>query len=293
LTERRWRLDRQDVERWAALRTSEAHAALRALGVPADQTRFLQWADQGLTTRMVHDGEASVAQLAGIIRLHRPTLVAMPSIHDSHPDHSALAILLKAALRSESSQARLLSYWLHGRGSTTGVAPMCVTLTADELATKHAAALCHASQTHFGKSRLLHFVNASERFLHPSMAMPASGQPWCWQFTAVAPLALASARHLRVVAISASGRLRARSLELRAPGNAGLRITRRGPRGLQVELPPLWDEPGWIIAKLDTDHRINVYDAFGWRDRQPECEAPQPAGMAGDVVVNDARAIEP
>lgn len=304
LTERRWRLDRDAVDRWAALRTSEARAALHAMGVHADHAHFLQWADQGLTTRLVHDGEASVAELARIIRLHRPTLVAMPSIHDSHPDHSALAILLKAALRAESSPARLLAYWLHGRGSKAADAPMCVTLTADELATKRAAALCHASQTHFGKSRLLNFVNASERFLHPSMAMQAAGQQWCWQFNAAVPLALASARRLRVVGISAGGTLRAASLELRTPTDAGLRITRRGPRSLQVELPPLWTEPGWIIAKLDTDHRINVYDAFGWLDRQPlprdmsqlACEAPaqpQTIGVVNGMAVHGTETIEP
>jgi LmbE family N-acetylglucosaminyl deacetylase len=291
LTERRWRLDRIAVDRWAALRTSEAHAALQALGVDAVHAHFLQWADQGLTTRLVQDGESSVTQLAQLIRGHRPTLVAMPSVHDSHPDHSALAILLKAALRVESSPARLLSYWLHGRGSRGADAPMCVTLTDDELATKRSAALCHASQTHFGKSRLLNFVNASERFLHPSMAMQATSPAWCWQFNAVVPLAIASARRLRVVGISASGRLRASSFELRdVAGTGGLRITHRGPRSLRVELAPLWDEPGWVIAKLETDHRINVYDAFGWIDRQlprdtPQlvCEAPTPSQTVGAV----------
>ncbi len=305
LTERRWRLDRDAVDRWAALRTSEARAALHALGVHADHAHFLQWADQGLTARLVDDGEASVAQLGELIRLHRPTLVAMPSIHDSHPDHSALAILLKAALRAQSSSARLLSYWLHGRGSRAADAPMCVSLTADELATKRAAALCHASQTHFGKSRLLNFINASERFLHPSVATQAAEQHWRWQFSATSPLALASARRLRVVGISASGSLRAASLELRdAPSKAGLRITRRGPRSLQVEIPPLWTESAWIFAKLDTDHRINVYDAFTWVDRQPlprhmPSQARETAAKShladdvNDIAVKGAETIEP
>ena len=65
----------------------------------------------------MQDGQASVAELAALIRLHRPTLVAMPSVRDSHPDHSALAILLKAALRAESSPGAPVSYWLHGRGN--------------------------------------------------------------------------------------------------------------------------------------------------------------------------------
>jgi hypothetical protein len=182
---------------------------------------------------------------------------------------------------------------------------MCVTLTADELATKRAAALCHASQTHFGKSRLLSFVNAVERFLHPSVAPQAAGQHWRWQFNAASPLALASARRLHVVGMSASGTLRVASFELRdASPKTGLRILRRGPRSLQVELPSLWTEPAWIIAKLDTDHRINVYDAFTWIDgqplprdtSQPACEVPahaQLTGVVSDMAVKGAETIEP
>ena len=107
LVERRWHLDRESVERWGAMRKGEARAALQALGVHDDRVQFLHWPDQGLTARLVHDGQASVAELAALIRRHRPTLVAMPSVRDSHPDHSALAILLKAALRAEASPARL------------------------------------------------------------------------------------------------------------------------------------------------------------------------------------------
>ncbi|MDB6162706.1 MAG: putative LmbE-like protein, partial [Xanthomonadaceae bacterium] len=128
-SERRWRLDTDAITRWAALRTGEARAALRTLGVAEDNVEFLQWRDQGLTARLVHDGETSVAQLRALLRQHKPTCIAMPSVLDSHPDHSALAILLKAALRAEGSTARLLSYWLHGRGSRPIDAPMQLTLT--------------------------------------------------------------------------------------------------------------------------------------------------------------------
>ena len=286
LVERRWHLDRASVDRWGAMRMGEARAALQALGVGDEHVRFLRWPDQGLTARLVHDGQASVAELAALIRQHRPTLVAMPNVRDSHPDHSALAILLKAALRAESSPARLLSYWLHGRGNGAIESPMDVTLTPAEHAGKRAAALAHVSQTHFGKSRLLQFVGATEHFLHPAAGMPEASAQWRWQFKARGPLGLAGVRRVHVVAISTAGALHAKSFELRGKrGDGELRVLRRSPRTLTVEVAPLWPEPAWVVAKLDTDHSVNVYDPFTWIERlqptrTPSRIAPQPSRIA-------------
>ncbi|HMB42681.1 MAG TPA: PIG-L family deacetylase [Luteimonas sp.] len=302
LVERRWHLDRESVARWGAMRKGEARAALHALGVPDDHVQFLQWPDQGLTARLVHDGQSSVAELAALIRLHRPTLVAMPSMRDSHPDHSALAILLKAALRAESSPARLLSYWLHGRGNAAIDSPMDVTLTPGELAAKRAAALSHVSQTHFGKARLLQFVGAGEHFLHPATGMPEASAQWRWTFKARGPLGLAGVRRVRVVAISTTGVLHASSFELRGKhGDGELRVLRRSPRTLTVEVDPLWPEPAWVVAKLDTDHSVNVYDPFRWIERlqparAPSRIAPQPARIAQllpDVAVAPTNTLAP
>ena len=302
LVERRWHLDRESVERWGAMRMGEALAALRALGLGDDRVRFLRWPDQGLTARLVHDGQASVAELAALIRLQRPTLVALPSVRDSHPDHSALAILLKAALRAESSPARLLSYWLHGRGHGAAEAPMAVTLTPGERAGKRAAALAHVSQTHFGKSRLLQFVGTTEGFVHPATGMPEASAQWRWQFKARGPLGLAGVRRVRIVAISTTGILHASSFELRGKrGDGALRVLRRNPRMLTVEVEPLWAEPAWVIAKLDTDHSINVYDPFTWVERlQPGRASPRvatpPARVAQrlpDVAVAPTNTLAP
>lgn len=265
LSERRWRLDHAAVARWGFQRAGEARAALAILGVADERIRFLEWADQGLTTRLLHQGEASIAQLRDCIALHRPTLVVMPDIRDSHPDHSAIAILVEAALRAESSTARVLTYWLHGRRGAVIPVSRQVTLSASELATKRAAALCHVSQTHFGRSRLLRFVDVAEQFLEPGWPRPRSPGQWRWQFVAPRPWSMAAARRVHVVSVSATGMLSAASFELRgAGGDNMLLVTRRSWFALDVEIVSPWPDCAIVLAKLGTDHRINVFDSFAW-----------------------------
>ena len=268
--ERRWRLGPDATRRWAARRGSEARAALKVLGVHEDDARFLHWSDQGLTARLMAHGEESVQQLRQLIRETRPTMVAMPSILDSHPDHSALALMLKAALRGEASNARLLAYWLHGRSDAArgGVAEFA--LQPHELAGKRLAALAHDSQTKFGTSRLLRFVAAREQFRQPVATVPSLQDStlqdgWRWSFRSRGVLGVAAARRVRIVGIAADGTLRAASLDLREAVSSGqLRILRRGRRGLELAMAPLWPGAWWVVAKLDTNHRINVYDEFAW-----------------------------
>jgi LmbE family N-acetylglucosaminyl deacetylase len=266
LIEKRWHLGPDAARRWGALRGREARAALQSLGVGEDNARFLHWADQGLTKRLMDQGEASVAQLRQLIREHRPTLVAMPSILDSHPDHSALALMLKAALHAEGNSARLLSYWLHGR--TVAAAEGMVSwlpLTPAELAAKRIAALCHVSQTRFGTSRLLRFVGASEEFRQPVARVADAQTTWRWHFKSRGMFGVAAARQIRIVAISEAGTLRAASFDLCEAIRSGhLRITHRGVRNIAVEMAPFWAGALWAVAKLDTTHYINVYDEFAW-----------------------------
>lgn len=276
--EKRWRLGPDAAQRWGAVRHAEATAALQALGISIDSARFLQWADQGLTARLMHDGNASVVQLRQLIAAHRPTLVAMPSVLDSHPDHSALALMLKAALRGEGSRARAMSYWLHGRnGSRDHVSH--VALTQDEMLGKRAAALAHVSQTQFGTSRLLRFVAPSEGYIQPSAAVPLSLSTWRWRLRAHGRFGVAAARRLRIVAMNAHGVLHATTLELPEARNAALQFERLDARTVQIEMTALWPGPLWVVAKLDTNHRVNVYDEFTWT----QCEGKdQPSAIDPD-----------
>ncbi len=273
LIEKRWNLGPDAAQRWGAVRHAEATAALQALGIPIDNARFLQWADQGLTKRLMDDGDASVEQLRQLIATHRPTLVAMPSVLDSHPDHSALALMLMAALRGENSQARTMSYWLHGRnGEQHDVSH--VALTQEEMIGKRAAALAHVSQTRFGTSRLLRFVAPTEGYIQATMVAPQSPPTWRWRLRAHGRLGVVSARQLHIVAMTANGVIHAITLKLPDARKAALQFKRLDARTVQIEMPALWPGPLSVMAKLDTNHRINVYDEFGWTQCAREDKVP-------------------
>ena len=271
--EKRWRLGPDAAQRWGAVRRAEATTALQALGISIDNARFLQWADQGLTERLMQDGNASVEQLRQLIATHAPTLVAMPSVLDSHPDHSALALMLMAALRSENSQARAMSYWLHGRnGQHDGVSH--VALTQEEMVGKRAAALAHVSQACFGTSRLLRFVAPTEGYIQPSVVAPQILPTWRWRLRAHGRLGVLAARRLHIVAMTSHGVIHAATLELPDARKAALQFKRLDARTVQIEMPALWPGPLSVVAKLDTNHRINVYDEFGWTQCEGEDKAP-------------------
>ena len=98
LLERRWRLDSDARARWAERRRIETLEALDCLGVPASSAVFLHFPDQGLTSLLLAGGGRAVPALAAELRTWRPTLVAAPATADRHPDHNALAVLLRLAV---------------------------------------------------------------------------------------------------------------------------------------------------------------------------------------------------
>src|SRR5438552_1289984 len=97
--ERKWRLNAADRKRWGKLRRAEALAALRALGVRASDARFLALPDQGLTNLLKCDCRSTLERFAAIIRDWPPTHLLVPSIADTHPDHSALAVMLRLVVK--------------------------------------------------------------------------------------------------------------------------------------------------------------------------------------------------
>ena len=113
--ERKWRLNAADRKRWGKLRRAEALAALRALGVRASDARFLALPDQGLTNLLKCDCRSTLERFAAIIRDWPPTHLLVPSIADTHPDHSALAVMLRLVLAElPGSQMSVWSYAVHG-----------------------------------------------------------------------------------------------------------------------------------------------------------------------------------
>jgi len=159
--ERRWRIDGASRARWGARRRSEAEAALAALGVPSGGARFLGWPDSGLTDALERDNSA-VDTLAREIAEFAPSHVAMPSLHDRHPDHGALRVLVELALETSPARVERLGYVVHGREPDSGD----WRLPRDEArhARKLDALMAHASQTSLSRKRLLRWASVPETF---------------------------------------------------------------------------------------------------------------------------------
>lgn len=167
--ERRWRIDAMARSRWGARRRSEAAAALVALGVDEGAARFLGWPDLGLTRALERD-DAAIDTLAGEIAAFEPTHVAMPSLHDRHPDHGALRVLVELALDRAHAKAERLGYVVHGRDADSGD----WRLPRDEArhARKVAALMSHTSQISLSRKRLLRWASAPETFERAEAASP-------------------------------------------------------------------------------------------------------------------------
>ena len=122
--EKRWHLTPADRARWGKRRRKEAIAALEVLGLRAADARFLGMPDQGLTRALLHDGLKTSARIGRMISDWAPTHLFFPSELDTHPDHSAVALLLRFAIEdfklSEKGCASF-SYLVHGK--RTSVCP--------------------------------------------------------------------------------------------------------------------------------------------------------------------------
>jgi LmbE family N-acetylglucosaminyl deacetylase len=162
---RRWRLNAADRQKWAKLRRQEAVAALRLLGVPPEDARFLGWPDQGLARLFQADSALVEARLRYLIQDWSPTDVVAPDKADRHTDHSAVGVLLNALLAHRTSafgDVRLWSYIVHGRDA--GFLRDCATIpqTPSQAETKHHAIGCHQTQLMLSRRRFLSYAKRPE-----------------------------------------------------------------------------------------------------------------------------------
>jgi LmbE family N-acetylglucosaminyl deacetylase len=167
--ERRWRLGRSDRDRWGVRRRGEAFEALRRLGVACSSATFLGFRDQGITGTLLERGAEAVLALARALAAFRPTIVVGPALGDRHPDHNALAVLLRLALARlavDDRPARVLSYFVHPRPAYAAHRHACsVRLTPDQVRRKRAAILAHRTQLRLRPHSLLAFADARETFV--------------------------------------------------------------------------------------------------------------------------------
>jgi LmbE family N-acetylglucosaminyl deacetylase len=164
--ERKWRINAADRKRWGKLRRSEAVAALRALGIDARHAQFLGLPDQGLTNLLRTDCRSPVARFNQIIRDWLPTDLLVPSIADTHPDHSALAVILRLVLRETFEPGMSVwSYAVHGKSAGFLERAQALRQSEVETAKKLAAIRQHKTQIKLSRNRFLAYAARPERLL--------------------------------------------------------------------------------------------------------------------------------
>ena len=188
--ERRWRIGPGERARWGQRRRRESLAALARLGVPAVAARFLGWPDQGLTRLLLGAtaGRANEA-ISSHVRAWRPTQLLVPSLADRHPDHNALAVLVRLALDqwvlgNTAGVPEILHYVVHGKAPAANLG-VTLPLFVWEKHAKRAAISEHVSQLRLSRRRFLAYATDEERFVgsvgprHDDDAVsPARCSPW-------------------------------------------------------------------------------------------------------------------
>jgi LmbE family N-acetylglucosaminyl deacetylase len=165
LLEGRWNISNHDRKRWGMRRRDEALEALAKLGVDANDAVFLGLPDRGITSLLTARGENAVKMVTGEFRWH-PTVLVIPTLQDTHPDHNAVAVLANLAVRclpSVEENLLKLAYLIHGR-QTFFSACYNIRLSSKQLHNKRDAILCHKTQMALGRRRFLSYAKTEETF---------------------------------------------------------------------------------------------------------------------------------
>ena len=169
VVERRVRISSHDRSRWGARRRSEARAALRKLGIPADAARFLGIPDRGVTALLMNNPEGPFGTLCHIFDETRPTILVVPSPNDHHPDHNSLYVLLRFVIsRLGIPRPHELQYLIHGTEHAPEQTLLTIPLYSREKALKRDAILCHKSQMALSRRRFTAYAKTRETFALPA-----------------------------------------------------------------------------------------------------------------------------
>jgi LmbE family N-acetylglucosaminyl deacetylase len=164
--ERRWSLSPLDRKRWGKLRRAEALAALHVLGIRPANVQFLALPDQGLTDLLLGDCDRALTRITRAIDDWSPTDILAPSPLDIHPDHNAIAVMMR--LIFADLLAPRISQWnylVHGRSPAFFDRAAQVPSSELETATKREAIRCHQTQIKLSSRRFLRYAARPERFL--------------------------------------------------------------------------------------------------------------------------------
>ena len=164
--ERKWSLSPSDRKRWGKLRRSEALAALRVLDICPADVQFLGLPDQGLTDLLLRDCNSALTRLIQVIDDWSPTDILAPSLFDIHPDHNAVAVMIRLIFADFlAPRVSQWNYLVHGH--SPAFFDRAAELSSSELETakKREAIRCHQTQIKLSRERFLRYATRPERFL--------------------------------------------------------------------------------------------------------------------------------
>lgn len=163
--------------RWGARRRVEVEQAIARLGVSASALRALGWRDMGITRRLREDTSTSIAAIRIVVDEFQPTLMCLPALHDTHPDHGATHVLCRLALATTPVAPMLLAYPVHG-GAGVSTYPVVLQASTDEQQRKSQALDQHHTQMVLSGERMRRLGLSPERYM-PVNTDPGEGPlPW-------------------------------------------------------------------------------------------------------------------
>jgi LmbE family N-acetylglucosaminyl deacetylase len=178
VAERRCRLRPADRRRWGQCRRAEVWNALSILTSNTAETTFLRWPDQQITRLLLQDCRKTVSRLGELLSRWAPTHLFVPATSDTHPDHSALALLARFAVEEFFGPAAPLEQWsflVHGRRVQFAREARVLPQNDEEVAVKLRAIACHATQLRLSRRRFLAYAQRPELFVSQDEAR--RGQP--------------------------------------------------------------------------------------------------------------------
>ncbi|HUW51854.1 MAG TPA: PIG-L family deacetylase [Rhodanobacter sp.] len=248
--ERRIRIRGVDRQRWGQRRLAEMQHAVRQLDVSAQAVRLLGWPDMGITDGLLQSGGGLLTTLTEAIGEFRPSLIALPSLHDRHPDHGTAHVLVRLAVARLSRPPAMLAYLVHGR--TLGVRFVEICGSAGQQACKQQALSAYRSQMALSRNRLRRLAALPERYVvvPPRSGPPAADLPW------QPPAWLQPWLRLSVVSGQGTQSWRWRDAPLRRDGEGIYRLTLAS--GLD-------DIPRFVRLAWDL-HALWIFDHWGWHE---------------------------
>src|SRR5207248_2584183 len=121
-----------------------------------------------LTGLLMSGSRCTLERFSAIIKDWTPTDLLLPSISDTHPDHNALAVMLRLVLSERFSRETTMSMWsyiVHGKSATFFDRAKTIRQTAAETAVKLRAIGCHKTQLKLSRKRFLSHAARPERLI--------------------------------------------------------------------------------------------------------------------------------